>query len=691
MSTGKHIDRICITAIAITLALTILFMNSAALGVVSAERVMSYENRLFDADRVHTMDIVMPDWEGFLETCESETYSACTVLIDGEKFSNIGIRAKGNTSLSSVRSMGSQRYSFKLEFDQYETGKSYHGLDKLCLNNLIQDNTMMKDFLTYQMMAQNGVETPLCSYVYITVNGEDWGLYLAVEGVEDSFLQRNYGSDAGELYKPDSMSFGGGRGNGEGFDMAEFMNSESSEEDSGQEQPGFSGPGGMPGNFPFGGGQMPSFPDGEMPGRPEGEMPEMPGGFGGFGGMGSSDVKLQYIDDDPESYSNIFSNAKTNITKADQTRLISSLKQLNEYTNLENVVNMEEVLRYFVIHNFVVNGDSYTGAMIHNYYLHEQDGMLSMIPWDYNLGFGTFQGGSAAESVNASIDSPVTGGGVDDRPMLGWIFSEEAYTQRYHELFDQFLKQWLENGRLTQLIADTAEMLRPYVEKDPTRFCTTQEYEIGVTAITQFVTLRAEAIRTQLNGDASKVDASELNTSAMGTMNNGGRGPGGDFGSIPEFDNTAASASPGAAFPEGAGTPPDGAATPAVGNAPSFDGATPPAGGNIPPSGGGAPDDGFGASFGGSSGSRASGDSTEAAADTMPPQEATDTVSSAPKMQGNGGMTADRPSGNRTPFPDGNSFSSGQSAASEGAAYLWIGISVVVLAVGLVIARIKKY
>ncbi len=45
---------------------------------------------------------------------------------------------------------------------------------------------------------------------------------LAVEGVEDAFLERNYGKEAGELYKPDSMSFGGGRGNGRDFDMEDF-------------------------------------------------------------------------------------------------------------------------------------------------------------------------------------------------------------------------------------------------------------------------------------------------------------------------------------------------------------------------------------------------------------------------------------------------------------------------------------
>lgn len=47
--------------------------------------------------------------------------------------------------------------------------------------------------------------------------------------MEESFLQRNYGKDYGELYKPDSMSMGGGRGNGEKFDIDEFLKKSESE------------------------------------------------------------------------------------------------------------------------------------------------------------------------------------------------------------------------------------------------------------------------------------------------------------------------------------------------------------------------------------------------------------------------------------------------------------------------------
>ncbi len=530
MISGKHIDRICIAVIVLALVVTLIFMNG--IGITSVAKGIGYEDRLFSTDMVHKIDIVMDDWESFISTCENEEYSACTVIIDGEKYSNTGIRAKGNTSLSSVKSMNSERYSFKLEFDQYEKGKTYHGLDKLCLNNLIQDNTMMKDYLVYQMMYEFGVDTPLCSYVYITVNGEDWGLYLAVEGVEDSFLERNYDSE-GELYKPDSMSFGAGRGNGKDFDMGDFDFGESDDkksEDTDKKEAASTerskdkrnDRGGMPEGFDgdFLGGMPEGFDGGNFPGG------GMQGGFGGFG-MGNDDVKLKYSDDNFSSYSNIFNNAKTDISKSDKKRLINSLKNLTEYTDLENTVDIDEVLRYFVVHIFVCNGDSYTGQMIHNYYLHEEDGQLSMIPWDYNLAYGTFMGGNATSTVNESIDKPISNGSVDDRPMLGWIFSDETYTDQYHELFEEFIEEWFDSGKLEQMIEDTTELIRPYVEKDPTKFCTTEEFEKGLVAIKQFVLLRAEAVSNQLNGDNTSVDCSDLNTSDMGTMSAGRGGFGG--------------------------------------------------------------------------------------------------------------------------------------------------------------------
>lgn len=504
MSTSKHFNRICAAVMVLCLAVTLMLCFPDAVGIQAASTTLGYESRLFDTSYVHSIDIVMDDWDSFVENCESEEYSACAVVIDGESYKNIAIRAKGNTSLSQVANYGSDRYSFKLEFDHYSDATTYHGLDKLCLNNIIQDNTYMKDYLCYTMMNCADVSSPLCSFAYITVNGGDWGLYLAVEAVEDSFLERNY-SGTGNLYKPDSMSMGGGRGNGKNFDQDDFnlnkfdkFNTE---------------------NF---GGEK--------------------GSNGGFGGMGSDDVKLIYTDDDFDSYENIFDNAKTDITDSDKARLINSLKVLNS-DDSASTVDVDAVIKYFAVHNFVCNFDSYTGSMIHNYYLYENDGILSMIPWDYNLAFGGFVGGSDSTSIiNYPIDSPVSGGDTDSRPMLAWIFADDEYTELYHEALSEFIANYFESGYFGEEIDRVTALISPYVEKDPTKFCTYDEFTEGVAALKEFCTLRAESVRGQLDGtipstsdsqtedSSALISGSSVSISAMGSMN-GGRQDGG-FGDL---------------------------------------------------------------------------------------------------------------------------------------------------------------
>ncbi len=635
--------------------LTAVFIHAGQFGVITVSAGTGYEQRLFNSEKVHTIDLVMDDWEGFLETCENEEYELCSVVIDQEIYNNVGIRAKGNTSLSMVSQYGNNRYSFKIEFDHYDSTKTYYGLDKLSLNNIIQDNTYMKDFLSYQMMGDFGVSAPLCSYAYLTINGEDWGLYLAVEGVEESFLQRNYGNSYGELYKPDQMDMGGGRGNGGGFDPEKFQQerdtqnsgqsknpfsdaeppnlpaSESSgaeppdlpaSESSGAEPPDLpvSGdremPDGMPQTMPDAGdgkmpeampdpesgevpGAMPAAGNGEVPGAMpaagNGEIPKVmpaagngevpgamqdwenaeipdkaqkaedggqsdgfskqgkdrhkPGGFLGNGkdGRKSDDVSLIYTDDEYDSYSNIFENAKTDITDADKDRLIQSLKAMNEGTDLENTVDIDQVIRYFVVHNFVCNFDSYTGSMIHNYYLYEENGRMSMIPWDYNLAFGGFQSQSDATGlVNYPIDTPVSGGDTDSRPMLAWILNNEPYTELYHQYFAEFISSYFTSGYFTQLIDSVSDMIAPYVEKDPTKFCTYEQFETGTVALKQFCLFRAESIQGQLDGtipstsegqaqnSEALIDASDITISDMGSM---GRGMGGRFSDTMSFQS----------------------------------------------------------------------------------------------------------------------------------------------------------
>lgn len=528
MLRSKNIDRICCLVIACTMLLAAGFTALAGAGVLESSRKTSltYAKHLFDQSTVHKIEITMDGWDDFIDNCTDEKYRACAVIIDGEAQGTVGIRAKGNTSLSSMAQYDNDRYSFKIEFDHYQKKKTYRGLDKLSLNNIIQDATYMKDYWSYTFMNQMGLASPLCSYTEIYVNGEYWGLYLAVEGVEEAFLERNYGEDYGELYKPDSLSFGGGRGNGQAFDMQDFekkLQGDDTEEQAAADENAAN--------------------DNAAPTMPQDIQRATRinrGDFkqgGGMGGMGSSDVKLQYIDDDPDSYANIFDNAKTKVKKKDQARLIAALKKLSEGDT--SAVDTDAVAMYMAVHNFLCNGDSYTGSMVHNYYLYEKDGVMSMIPWDYNLAFGGFTGGSdATGTVNTAIDTLVSGGDDSDRPMAGWITASDESLALYHEKYQQFIDTVFTSGWFESEFDRVSAMIAPYVEKETRAFYSYEEFRTAADTLKTFCLKRAQSVQGQLDGSISAtsaaqqgsdalIDASELSITAMGGMNNG---KGGDRG-----------------------------------------------------------------------------------------------------------------------------------------------------------------
>ena len=429
MLKSRYIDRLCVLAAVLALVLTVLFMNGAKLGLTPASAAPGYETRLFDPSKVHTIDIVIDDWDAFVETAPEETYAACTLVIDGEKFSNVGIRAKGNNSLRLTEKYGHNRYSLKLEFDHYTFG-TYYGLDKFSLDASFQDNAYLKTWITYDMMAHMGVPTPLCSYTWVTVNGQDWGLFLAIEEPEEAFARRNFGADYGKLYKPDYKSL--------------------SDE--------------------------------------------------------NADVHLRYTDDSFDSYDNIFRNAKFDITDADKQRVIDALKVLSTGENLESAINIDEVLRYFTVQVFVVNLDSYLGKTGHNYFLYEEDGILSILPWDYNLAFTTYSLAmpdpinDAQLYVNYPINTPASGSIMRNRPLYHNLMKNNSYYARYHEHFDGLIESYFESGYFEDFVAQTREMIAPYVQKDPTAFCSYEDFLLAVDTIENFCLLRAQSVRGQLDG-----------------------------------------------------------------------------------------------------------------------------------------------------------------------------------------------
>ena len=563
----------------------------------SGDETQTAYNGLFDDTVVHTVDVTISeeDWKDLLENPLEKTKYKTTVVIDGETLEEVSFATKGNTSLSSIASdPDSDRYSFKLNFGKYNKGQSYHGLDKLNLNNLYADATCLKDWLCYRIFRQAGVDAPLTSYVWLRVNGQDQGLYLAIEEIGESWLDRTQEGE-GMLYKPETEEQNPPEGFGNRETGAESKNHTENppvgEADSrqGEENGNQNGQSGFPGNppqgFPGNGANQGSFPGNPPDGFPGGG--EAQGGFPGGMGFGNNakGADLKYTDNDPESYSDIFDNNETDMDEGAEGRVITALKALSEGKPSE-ALDTDELIRYFAAHNFVLNYDSYTGTMLHNYYLYEKDGKLSMLPWDYNLAFGGFGGGmgegfgvmgegmpnpgnmgssgkttdpgsmpnsgempspvgmgegmpafgemggsDATSLVNTGIDSPLSGATEDSRPMWAWVAKDETYLAEYHAAYDKLLRSYFENGDFEAELDRMVALLRPYVEKDPTAFFTLEEFDTASATLKQFCMLRSESIRKQLDGSlatrtqeqdqSARVDASDIEIRAMGSM--GGR------------------------------------------------------------------------------------------------------------------------------------------------------------------------
>ncbi|MFR2840395.1 MAG: CotH kinase family protein [Zhenhengia sp.] len=570
MITSKHIHVWTLIAVGIVTCFMCIFLfKPEVLGIVPVPHVSEYAEKLFDKNAVSTIDIQMDpeEWQNMLDNALQEEYVKCDVVINGETIYNVGIRPKGNTSLTQVANdPNTDRVSFKFEFDHYVKGQTYYGLDKLVVNNMYADATYMKEYLSYDLMDYMGIKTPLYAFTSITVNGEPWGLYLALEALEESFAIRNYGADYGKLYKPETMNMGGGGKMPNEGDRPEMPQGDKggqipmqngAEGEGGKipmpsEAEGESGQMPIPGNegsqmpTPSGvGGEesqisMPSEEDRQMVGNKPPEMPsrEFPREDFKDKGQGmpmdrdSGGSNLVYTDDNLESYKTVFESAVFKTSDEDKGRVVTALKKLSLGEELETYINVPEVLKYFAANTILVNLDSYLSNMQHNYYLYEEKGQLSMLPWDYNLSFGTFQGGSSTAVINFPIDTPVSGVSLEERPIIGKLLEVSEYKDAYHNDLESAIASYFESGLYEKRIDQLDALIGDYVREDATAFYSYDEYKASLTVLKAFGRLRAQSIRGQLEGTIPSttetqkneqeklIQADSINLSLLGSQNN---------------------------------------------------------------------------------------------------------------------------------------------------------------------------
>ncbi len=180
--------------------------------------------RLFDPEHVVevSLELSSPDWEALRrqsrswwdvaaapdKTCLVQPFAKpfdwfpATITVDGTRRERVAVRKKGF-----LGSLNSERPALKVRLDRFVAGQTLAGLERLTLNNSVQDPTWLRQCLAYRVFERAGVPVPYCNFAHVTVNGRDLGLYVHLESIDRRWVRRHFPRDEGDLWEGEMSDF----------------------------------------------------------------------------------------------------------------------------------------------------------------------------------------------------------------------------------------------------------------------------------------------------------------------------------------------------------------------------------------------------------------------------------------------------------------------------------------------------
>lgn len=187
---------------------------------------------------------------------------------------------------------------------------------------------------------------------------------------------------------------------------------------------------------------------------------------------------LSYKEDENYTYADFKSGSDTDLSSFKEF-----VKKLNdipdgEKGNIESFLDVNSALKYIASNTVMCNYDSYNGNFHHNYYLYEdKNGVFTVVPWDFNMSIG----GMGADT-SVGIDTPVSGGSIENLPLINKLLAVEEYKERYYEYIREIMK-WLEN--FDKRVEELKVIISPYIKNDSTAFYSFEQFENATTLQTE--------------------------------------------------------------------------------------------------------------------------------------------------------------------------------------------------------------
>ncbi len=129
--------------------------------------------------------------------------------------------------------------------------------------------------------------------------------------------------------------------------------------------------------------------------------------------------------------------------------------------DLEDIFNVDNYLKYLAVNNVIQNWDTY-GIMTHNYFLYNDEGRLTWIPWDNNESFQDGKMGGALSLGMSEVDS--------SWPIIRYIMDVEEYETTYKNYVEEFCEGVFESSKVIAAISGYETLLNEYATQESSSF-----------------------------------------------------------------------------------------------------------------------------------------------------------------------------------------------------------------------------
>lgn len=394
--------------------LSFLLLLGVAVSALTAQDL--YDSTRFTEIKIH---FEQPNWHHILDSTKmsgSNDRLMATVYVNNQKFENVGVRYKGNSSFKNPRSKGQKKLPLNLKADHRIKNQTFPGgYTTIKLSNVFQDPSFLREILSYEI-AREYLPASRCNFAKVWVNGEYFGLYSNTQAVDEVFLKQHFGTNNGTFIKCDPE-----------YELVKNK---------------------------------------DFAHCPKGDK-----------------ASLMYQGDDPSCYEGWYEmeNQQANGWQ----ELIRLIKLLNSKPEeIQTAINVDAVLWMHAFNNVLVNLDSYTGRLSHNYYLYRTpDSLFTPIVWDMNLSFGGFRwdGEKAGELTDAELKEFSLLAHYKTRnpkrPLITNLLANTLYRKIYIGHCRTIVNDWLANGRWLNRARQLQQLIDEEVKNDPAKLYSYDDFK----------------------------------------------------------------------------------------------------------------------------------------------------------------------------------------------------------------------